>query len=142
MSMTLTQLPAITSPVTVAQAATLSANVAAIRALDNRETLALSVLAKIYQLNHAGGTDYRANHKQLRIDATSLLGEFAFEAGAPGITRLSKIKAVLDWNAAYTADATIGTDVNALVNAMAGMRETPEATLMLFYYFLLYKLAA
>lgn len=140
MSQILTALPAITSPVTIVQEATLRANVAAIQNLSNREVIALSVVAKIYQLA-VPGTNYKANHKQLRADATTFMGGFSLENFPPGGTLISRVQAVIDWNAGFAADATLGTDVNALVALMAGFRETPESTLCLFRLFLLYKLA-
>lgn len=141
MAQTLVALPAITSPVTVVQAATLSANVAAIVNLDNRMTLGLTVISKIRQLKAAGGTDYTTNHKQLRQDAQSFFGGWKYPGFESGSSLVATIKAVIDWNAALAADATTPTDVNALVAEMAGFRETPELTLNLIYHFLLYKLA-
>lgn len=140
MSQTLTILPAITTPVTMLQNKTLSANVAAIQNLSNREVMALMVISKIHQLS-ATGTDYRLNHKQLRTDATAFMGGFSWENFPPGGTMMNRIQAVLAWNAGRAADATLSTDVNVLEAEMAGMRETPETTLWTFYFFLLYKLA-
>ncbi len=120
---------------------TLSGNVAAIQNLSNRETLALSVLGKIYELNHIGGTDYRTNHKQLRTDSTNFMGAFSIIESARQGNFTSKLQAVIDWNAGYAADNTLGTDVKALVLNMAGLRETPESTLLWEYFFLLYQLA-
>ena len=142
MAQTLTSWPAksITEPVAVTQAKTLAANVAAIQNLSNRQVIALSVLGKIYELAHIGGVDYRANHKQLRIDSTSFMGAFSMVSLPTEGDLSARIRAVIDWNAGYLADSTLGTDVNALVANMAGLRETPEATLTWEYYFLLYQL--
>lgn len=139
---TLVTLPALTTPITVTQANTLAQNVAMIQNLDNRMTLALSVLAKAYELQAGGGTDYRTNIPQLRIDATSLFGgTFNIASGPYGAGPMGKIQAVLDWNAGFVADATLPTDVNALVVLMGNLRETPETTLLLFMLFLDYKLS-
>lgn len=143
MAQTLAILPAITSPVTVIQAKTFSANLAAIANLNNREVIALSVISKIYQLKAKGGTDYTGNsgYKQLQKDVTSLLGMFSLEAFLADNTQFQKMQAVLDWNAGYTATTTLGTDVNALRVLMLGLAETPSSTLNLYRLFLLYMLA-
>ena len=139
MSQTLKILPSITSPVTVAQAATFASNLAAIENLDNRQVKALSVVSLIYLLNNKGGTDYRTNHKQLRTDATNLFGVFPIMGN--NNQQESRYRAVLDWNAGFTADSTVGSDVNALVSSMGGERDTPEPTLLMLAFFLRYKLA-
>lgn len=139
MAQTLKVLPAITSPVTVAQASTFSGNLAAINNLDNRQIKALSVVSLIHLLQAKGGTDYRTNHKQLRTDATNLFG--VFDVPFDTDMQESRFRAVLDWNAGFTADAVLGADVNAIVSEMAGERETPEPTLLKFIFFLRYKLA-
>lgn len=110
------------------------ANVAAIQDLDNRMTLALSVISAIHELAGVSGFDYRTNHKQLRIDAASYFGAWNTATYLTGQT--AKLRAALDWNDAKTTDATTSSDVNTLVAEMAGMRETPELTLEMFYYFL------
>ena len=127
--------------VTPAKANTLSANVAAIQNLSNREVLALSVLSKIYELNHIGGKDYRTNHAQLRTDATSFMGGFSLVDLGPAEQLSARIRAVIDWNAGYIADNTLGTDVATLVTNMAGQGASNEATLTMEYLFLLYQLA-
>lgn len=119
----------------------LSANVAAIQNLSNREVVGLSVLGAIYELASKSGPDYRANHKQLRIDSTSFMGGFSLCSMSTAGDLSSRIRAVLDWNNGYAADNTLGTDVNALVLNMGGIRETPETTLTWEYYYLLYQLA-
>ncbi len=139
MSQTLAALPALSSPVKVTDAKTLSANMAAIDNLNPRQVLSLSVISKIHELVSQGGTDYRTNHKQLRIDAQNLLGVFSVAGYDVGL--FSKMRAVIDWNAAKVQDATFSASVNTLVSEMAGLRETPEATLAMFYQFLLYKLS-
>lgn len=134
MSQTLTIIPTVTRPVAITQNKVLMANIAAIQDLDNRMTIALSVISAIHELAGVGGFDYRANHKQLRIDATTYMGGFSTMTYLEGQT--AKLRAVLDWNDAKAADATTSNDVNALVVDMAGFRSTPEYTLEMFYYFL------
>ena len=134
-----TAFSALTVPVTPAQAKTLSNNVAQVQNWNNRQTLALSVLALAYKLNHAGGTDYRTNLKQLVIDATSFMGVFEVvnadrEPGGP----LDDFEAVCDWNAAYNVDTTIGTNINTILGNISFLQDTPQATLRLYIVFLRY----
>lgn len=140
MIQTLTALPSITSPVTITQASTLSSDIAKIQNLSNTETLALSVISKIRQLNAAGGTNYIANHKQLRIDTAAFLNAFVFESHMQGDSYFNKMRAVIDWNAGRLVDTALSTDVNALILEMGALRVEPETLLMKYYLFLLYKL--
>ena len=140
MSQTLTVFPALSSPVKITDGATLSANLSAIDDLDNRMVIAMSVIALIYELHSKGGTDYRTNHKQLKIDTSALMNAIP----APGnleISRWNRIQAVIEWNTAFGLDATLTTNVNTIIVTMAGQRETPEYTLMQEYFFLRYKLS-
>lgn len=136
----MTKFPSsLNAPVILAQAVTLSSNLSAIANLDNRETLALVVISKVHVLSGQGGFDYRANHKQLRADAAAFMGGFNFVGPMEG--PMVKLMAAIDWNGGFVSDASFPTDVNALVSEMAGMRETPEQTLWLFYFFLCYRLS-
>lgn len=135
---TLIPLPVLVRPITLAQSKTVSANLAAIQNLDNRATIALSVLGAIYELQGNGGFDYRTNKKQLRVDAQSLLGVYNTNTYLEG--QSAKLRAVFDWNDGYKANNTLGTDVNALVVLMGSLRENPEYILELQYYFLQYQL--
>jgi hypothetical protein len=140
---TLTILPAITLPVTPAQAATLSSNITAIANLNNQQTLALSVLSKIYKLKvvHAE-VDYSANFTQLQTDAESLMGVFSIIDGVPsGSYFLMRVQAIMDWNAGYTALNTLGSNVATLVTKIGQLSDLPESTLWKLYMFLLYRLA-
>lgn len=134
MSQTLTIIPTVTRPVTITQNKVLMANIAAIQNLDNRMAIALSVISAIHELAGVGGFDYRTNHKQLRLDAGTYMGGFTTMTYLEGQT--AKLRAVLDWNDAKGADATTSTSVNTLVSEMAGLRDTPEFTLEMFYQFL------
>jgi hypothetical protein len=120
----------------------LSANLAAIANLSNRDVLAFSVYAKIYQLAAAGGANYKASHAQLRTDATNFLGQDMGLLNDPRNGDYScRIQAVIDWNAAYLVDNTITTDVWTISAGLKGLRETPEPTLLMFYFYLRYQLA-
>ncbi len=139
MAQTLVQLPSVSTPVKLTDANTLSDNVSRIQNLDNRQVLALALLAKIYQLAAAGGTDYRADFEAFRIAATSFMTAFTIPNG-PNIDILFRVQTVIDWNAAYLVDNTIGTDVNGLIDKMGQWRITPETTLYQFYLFAKYLL--
>lgn len=140
MIQTLVALPAITSPITVVQANTLSQNIAKIQNLSNLETLALSVISKIRQLNAAGGTNYIGNHKRLRMDAANFMGAFVWESHMQGDSCFNKMRAVIDWNAGNLVDSALSTNVNSLIQEMGALRVEPETLLMKYYLFLLYKL--
>ncbi len=140
MAQLLTANTALSSPVKVTDAKALFANLAAIDNLDNRQTIALSVIALIHELNSKGGTDYRTSHKQLRIDATAFLGG-TFEVIGYDLDRCAKLRAAIEWSTAFGLDAALTNNVNTIVAEMAGLRDTPEQTLLIFYYFLRYKLS-
>lgn len=138
MAQTLVVLPTLTLPITLAQSATLAANISAIQNLDNRMTLALSVQSALHELFSAGGFDYRNNHAQLRTDSAALMGAFNENSYLTG--QVAKLRAVMDWSDASKLDGTYTGNVNTLVAEMKGLRETPEQTLELMYYFLQYLL--
>ena len=141
MSQNLTPLPALTLPYKVTQAGTLSANVAAVRNMTGAELLSLSVQSLSYLLHSVGGFDYRTNHLQLRIDATSFLGGFSIRPGVDGSHYQRQFESVLDWNKAYFHDNTIPTLVNSLELQLGGLKNTPETTLETFILFLRYQLS-
>lgn len=136
MSQTLTRFPGLSVPTSPAGAATLSKNISAIANLDNRQVLSLAILGKIHECYIVYGIDYRANHKQLRTDAAGLMG--AIPGVGVAAEPLSRVEAVIAWNAGLVSDSTTPTDVNALVAEMGRFREIPEQTLRQIYYFLLY----
>jgi len=111
----------------------------AINNLDNQMVLAMSVVCLIHELNSKGGTDYRTNHKQLKIDATSLLGPITLLDVAA--SQWDKLRAVIEWNTAFGLDSALTADVNKIVLEMAGERPTNENDLLKYYYFLRYKLS-
>jgi hypothetical protein len=140
MSQTLIPYSALSSPVKITDAANLKANIAALQNLDNLQTVAFAVICLIHELNSKGGTDYRTNHKQLRIDATTFTGGFSFTGMQPGWI-FAKMDAAILWNTAYGLDNALTTDVNTIIKECGTMRETPEQTLRLFYFFLRYSLS-
>ncbi len=141
MAQTLVPLPALTVPITLDEGNTLWANVAAIQNLDNRMTLALRVLAKIYQLDGLGGIDYKLTFAALEADALNLLGASNIASGPWGAGPVGKWEAVIDWNAGYVEDNTLSTDVETLVNEMGFLRNVPETTLYLIYLYLKYQIS-
>jgi hypothetical protein len=140
---TLTVLSALSTPPVLTEANALMANVAAINNLDNRQLLALRVLALAYALNDGGGTDYRTNFPLLIESATNLFGGNAINIIIPPYNSeiAGKIEAVLDWNAGYTADNTLSTDVDTLVAEMGILRQLNETQLLRIIFFLKWKIA-
>lgn len=141
MSQTLTVLPALTVPIALTEGNTLWANVAAIQNLDNRMTLALRVLAKIYQLDAYAGIDYKLDFPALERDALNLFGAANIASAPWGAGPVGKWEAVIDWSAGRTADATLSADVETLVNEMGFLRNVPETTLYLIILYLDYQLS-
>lgn len=141
MSQTLTPFPALPAVQSPAGAATLAGNIAAIVNLDNRETVAFSVIAKIHSLNAAGGFNYINNHDQLRVDAAGMMGGFGLMDFSDGGELVTTMQAVIEWNSAYFVDTTITTSVYSIVAEMKKFRETPESTLFLIYQYLNYCLS-
>ncbi len=140
---TLTVLSALSTPPVLTEANALMANVAAINNLDNRQILALRVLALAYALNDGGGTDYRTNFPLLIESATNLFGGNAINIIIPPYNSeiAGKIEAVLDWNSGYTADNTLSTDVDTLVAEMGILRQLNETQLLRIIFFLKWKIA-
>lgn len=122
------------------QANAISFNVQQLANLDNREVLAFTVTALIYELQAKGGTDYRTNHPQLRTDVTTLFGAFNTLDSPLGSTLYAQIEAVIAWNVGQSG-TTLGSDVEAIILAMKGERETPESVLSHYILFLRYKLS-
>lgn len=141
MSQTLTVLPALSVPIVLSEGDTLWANIAAIQNLDNRMTLALRVLAKIYQLDADGGIDYKLDFPALQRDAGNLLGSYNIASGPFGAGPVGKLEAIIDWSAGYTADNSLSTDVDTLVSEMGYLRNVPETTLYLILLYLEYQLS-
>jgi hypothetical protein len=139
LSSVLTAFPALTSPLTVLQAVTLSNNVAQIQNWNDQQVAALSVLSLAYLLNHAGGTNYTANLPQLATDATAFMGGFSPLVFPETLPQFDRFQAVIDWNAAYAAGATsIGTNINTLLTNIGFLQDTPFATLMQYDVYLRY----
>lgn len=77
--------------------------------LSPRDRKALSILGLIYELNAAGGANYKSNHAGLIQDSRVYSG---------GISMIDLVSAMaaLEWNAGNVADATLSTDVPTLIN--------------------------
>lgn len=142
MSQILTILPAVSNPPTLNESSTFNKNVSALANLNNRQLLAIRILAKVYTLNINGGTDYRSDFGLLVRSAAALFGN-AFNVTVNPIEGSPENlwEAVLDWNAGYVATATLGTNVETLLVTTATLANYPEATLYQIILFLRYKLA-
>jgi hypothetical protein len=139
LNITLAAFPALTSPLTVAQCKTLVADVQQIQYCDNRQVLAISVLANIYILAHAGGTNYKANLPQMVTDATTFIGSIS-RTMFSGISNdmLDQFEAITDWNTAFGLDATITANLNTLLSNISFLQSTPESTLRGYLVYLRY----
>jgi hypothetical protein len=139
---TLTVLPALSNPPLFSENDTFQKDVSAISNLNNRQLLALRILAKVYQLAANGGTDYTADFDLLISSTKNLFGNafnvtFNTDADSP----MNRWQAVLDWNDGYTADNTLPTDVEEIIADTVELVIEPEATLYQVLMFLHYKLA-
>lgn len=137
MSQNLITLTAFNPPTNPTQSAQLSANIAAINNLDNRQLVALCVLGKIHEF-FAVGFDYRNNHNQLRLDAAGFFGGFSFVGS--DVSPFLKAMTVMEWYTGKATDPTFSSNVNALIAEMGYFREMPENTLWQMYFYIKYKL--
>ena len=117
----------------------MSINLAAIANLDNRQLKAFSVVSWVHSVSSLGGINYVGDYKTLKKDALTMMGHFPaiFDSNI----QESRYRAVVDWGVAVQLDATIGTDVYAIVKEMGELREMPENTLLQIIFFLQYKFA-
>jgi len=141
MLQTLTVISSIPTTILATTCKTLSANVAQVQNLSNRQLLAFEVECLAYRLKQAGGVDYTANHPQLRTDAESLLGVFQMNDNPLGNSLANHIEAVIEWNAAYKATTTIGTDVGAIIVLAGRLSELPSSFLWIMVLYLRYCLS-
>lgn len=76
--------------------------------ISDRDRLTIAILGLIYELNAAGGANYKTNHAGLIQDSVVFSG---------GISNLNQktAEAANDWNAGVVADATLSTDVPTLL---------------------------
>jgi hypothetical protein len=139
LNLTLTAFPALTSPITIAQAKTLSANVQQIQTLDNRQTLAFDAISLVYLLAHAGGTNYKTTIATLISDAQTFMGTFepTMFVGTPG-DQTDIFNAVIDWNTAYGLDTTLTANVNTILVAAGALLILPDSTLKAIVTYLNY----
>jgi hypothetical protein len=142
MAQTLTALPAVSSPPVIADTNTFRKNVSALANLNNQQLLALRILALAYQLNDLGGTDYRADFPLLIKSTANLFGNaFNVTASPYQESPMNRWEAVLDWNTGHTADATLSTNVLAIIVTTRALVKHPEATLYQVLMFLRYKIS-
>ena len=94
-----------------------------------KQQLAIRINGLIYELNHAGGADYRLNGKGLRQDASVY-------THALSNTDFGAAMAVCDWNAGNVADNTLSADVWTLLNNHPHLLEISELELMQIVIFL------
>ena len=90
--------------------------------ISTQDRKTLSILGLIYELNNAGGANYKTNHKGLIQDATVY-------TGAISNLDLATAMAALDWNAGDVADATLSNDVPTLLNEGRDIDELSELQL-------------
>ncbi len=142
MAQTLVVLPALSNPPTLSESNTLMANCSAIQNLDERQILCIRILALIYWLDDAGGVDYKADYPLLISSTENTFGN-AWNVITNPLSKCieGQIEAVLDWSAGYTADNTLPTDVQDLINLMGILVGYPEATLYKVILFLKYKIS-
>lgn len=131
-----TAITTIGVPVGVADANKLNANVVQIANLSNRQVLAISVVSLCYLLHSYSGVDYRTNLGLLQSDSGSMLNTFTPNDFPDGGSLLSRMAAVIDWNAGYEKDSSLTTDVGTILGVAKGLPELPESTLWLEILFL------
>jgi hypothetical protein len=141
MVQTLTAISSIPTTILTTTASTLSANIAQLQNLSNRQVLAFEVECLCYRLKQAGGVDYTANHPQLRQDAESLLGVFQMNDNPLGNSLAIHVEAAIEWNAASQASSGISTDVSAIIITAGRLSETPSSFLWIMVLYLRYCLS-
>lgn len=82
----------------------------------------IRILGLIYSLNNVRGADYRNNIPQLAADAA------AYTNGISNFD-LDTALAVSEWSNGYNADATLTTDVNAILKLQPSLQARPEQEL-------------
>lgn len=139
MAQTLTALPALSTPTTVPDSRTLVANMSALENLGRADLLTVMVLGLVHDIS--GTKDYRTNHPLLISDAASLFGAISLVNPSDLNRQVLLVWAVLCWNAGKVADATLTTDVAALLLEGRDLRCLPEETLLQILFMLQYRLA-
>lgn len=136
----LTAFTALSSPVKVTDAKTLAADMSALADLGFSDLRAVSIVCKIDELNAYSGTDYTSNHAQLMQDAKSFMGGFSLMDHQEPLAEM-QMRTAMDWGAAKAKNASLSTDVAALLNTGRDFMSAPLETLNKVYLFLRYKLA-
>lgn len=139
MAITLTTMPTpLTSPPTLAMTNALRANMAALEIQPNRYLKAIAIVALTYV---TANITYKANFAKLRTDAANLFRGISLIVDSGGDNRLAVLDAVLAWQVARTADATLTGDVNTLLNTGRSLIEMSEPELDAMLYLLQYKMS-
>jgi len=141
MAQTLAALPALTSPVTLAQSKTFVGDMAAINNVGTAGIKTIGILGKIYKLAAAGGTNYKTNHPQLIQDAASLFGGVQMLTDLGLSENVYLAQAVQDWSNGRAADATLSADVPTLLKEGRDFLALPVETLNRLRLLLNYKIA-
>lgn len=90
--------------------------------ITTRDRKAISALGLIYELNNAGGANYKSNH-------AGLIQDSRVYAGGISMIDLATAMAALEWNAGNVADATLSTDVPTLLNEARDLSQLAEPQL-------------
>ena len=90
--------------------------------LSNRDRKTISALGLIYELNNAGGANYKSNH-------AGLIQDSAVFSGGMSILDKTAADAANDWNAGVVADATLSTDVPTLLKEGRDLDDLSELEL-------------
>lgn len=124
---TLVALPALSAPVVPTNRTTLFADITALDDLSRADLLTVAILGAVHSVTAT--VDYRLNHPQLIQDASVLFAGMS-NLDLNGASRQGlALLAVFAWNAGYSNDVTIGTDVNAILLEGRDLRTLPEETL-------------
>lgn len=133
-------LPALSSPVKLTDSNTLAANMSAMTNLGLAGLRTISILGRIYQLNAAGGKDYRTNHAGAIQDAKILFGGISLISGQMSQNK-ALIEAAIDWGDGESSDAAgLSNSVNTLLAEGRDFLELPVETLERILLMLKYRL--
>lgn len=94
----------------------------AVPSISTRERKTVSALGLIYELNNAGGANYKTNH-------AGLIQDSAVFSGGMTILDKSAADAANEWNAGVVADATLSTDLPTLLKEGRDLADLSELEL-------------
>lgn len=116
------------SPVKETDGRVLAANMQALANLGRAPLKAIAAYSLTFLLQANGKTDYRTNLPQLVQDAKIFFGVFELVAMEENLQMLL-IQTALNWNAGYTANNALGTDVWAIYDKAKLLAAYDEETL-------------